>query len=159
MSLRDGWQSRSARSRRGARTEAGRTRARRGFTLIEIQVAVAIIGVLAGLAQATLRTYVMQAKRSEAKLGLESIYLAQTAYYGEFAGYGDTFDEIGSPIEGGDRVDDRTIVATTYTFTVRALPIGDDPRGNYQALASGDLDPGDGVMDILMIENQLTVTP
>jgi Tfp pilus assembly protein PilE len=136
-----------------------RTRPRGGFTLVELSVAFATVVILTGLATTSYQTYTMRARRSEAKLGLKSITLAQTAHFGEFSTYGDTFGEIGFPIEGGVRIDNRTIQATTYTFTVRALPLDGQSNRNFQGVATGDLDPGagDGVLDILMVENQLLV--
>jgi hypothetical protein len=38
-----------------------------------------------------------------------------------------------------------------------ALPSGGDPRGNFRAVATGDIDPTDPMLDILLIENRLTV--
>ena len=139
---------------RGARARCG---AVSGFTLLEIMVALVITGILVSLAHSAFRGVVMRARRSEAVLGLTGIFQAQQAYFQAEQSYGDDFDEIGFALAGGQRLDARTIQGTTYTFTMRALPLGGDPRGNFQALASGDLDPGDGVLDILMIENGLTV--
>jgi type IV pilus assembly protein PilE len=131
----------------------------RGFTLIELAFTLTIVGILASIAQPSFREYAMRARRTEAKTGLESIHLAQTAMFGDAYAYGDTFDEIGAPLQGGVSIDAQTLRANTYTFTVRALPLDDNPRGNFQAIATADLDPGDGVFDILMIENVLTVLP
>ena len=139
---------------RGARARSG---AVWGFTLLEIMVALVIVGILVGLAHPAFRGAQMRVHRAEAVLGLAGIYQAQQAYYQAEQSYGDDFDAIGFALEGGRRLDARTIQGTTYTFTMRALPLGGNPRGNFQALASGDLDPGDGVLDILMIENGLTV--
>jgi prepilin-type N-terminal cleavage/methylation domain-containing protein len=134
-------------------------RCRHGFTLLELTVAVSILAVLGSIAQASFHSYAMRARRTEAKSGLASIHRAQSAHYAESLAYADTFDEIGDPFEGGSRVDVRTIKAPTYTFTVRALPLDGHLQGNFQAMATGDLDPGDQVLDVLMIENQLTVLP
>jgi hypothetical protein len=57
------------------------------------------------------------------------------------------------------RVDERTIQGPLYTFTVQAIPHDGDPRGSFQALATGDLDPSDPMLDILMIENFLEPQP
>jgi prepilin-type N-terminal cleavage/methylation domain-containing protein len=128
---------------------------RRGFTLVELMIVVAIIGVLATLAQSTFRAQTQRARRAEAVVGLQSIRRAQVIYHNTNAIYGDTFDEIGFALEGAVHNDEHTQTAKTYTFTMRALPLDGNERGNYQAIATGDLDKGDAVMDILMIENQL----
>jgi len=137
------------------------TRAQRqsGFTLIELMLVVALIGILAGVAYTSFRTQTMKSRRAEAMVGLSGIFRAQRAYFTEHQVYGDTFDEIGFQLEGGRRIDAQTLQGHTYTFTVRALPGDGKDRGNFQAMATGDLDPGDGVMDVLMIENDVTVGP
>jgi len=130
-----------------------------GFGLLELMLALAVLAILLGLAQTTFRQQLMKARRTEAIVGLQGILRSQQAYHVAQGIYGDTFDEIGFSLDGGRRIDARTIEAKTYTFEVRALPFDDDPRGNFQALATGDLDPGDGVLDILLISNHLTVLP
>lgn len=129
-----------------------------GFTLIELLAVLAITGILAAAAGTSYRSYLMRSKRAEAIVGLDSIHQAQVLYLTEFGIYADTFDEIGFSVEGGQRVDERTVRAHTYTFTMQSVELDGNPRGNFQALATGDLDPGDGVLDILMIENQLTIS-
>lgn len=92
-------------------------------------------------------------------MGLKAIHRAQRSYFAQNNGFGDTFDELGLSLDGATRVDAQTLRGETYTFTMRALPLGGNARGNFQAIATGDLDPGDGVLDVLMIENGLTVSP
>ena len=60
------------------------TRPRRrheGFTLIELMIAVAIIGVLAAVAIPSFRNYQWKAKRSEAYVNLGSLATTQKAYF------------------------------------------------------------------------------
>lgn len=55
-----------------------------GFTLVELMVVVAIIGVLSAVAIPNFKKYQAKAKVSEAKLQLSSIYTAETSFYADF---------------------------------------------------------------------------
>ena len=132
---------------------------RAGFTILELMVVVAIIGILGTVAYGVFKKQTMRAKRAEAIQILDAIHKSQLAYHAIHQHYGDTFDEIGFALDGGRRIDAQTIEGRTYTYTVRALPFDGDPRGNFQALATGNLDPSDEMLDILLIENHVTVNP
>ncbi|MBF0398364.1 MAG: prepilin-type N-terminal cleavage/methylation domain-containing protein [Desulfobacterales bacterium] len=51
-----------------------------GFTLIELMIVVAIIGILAAIAIPNFRSYQFKAKRSEAPVNLGAIRVAEEAY-------------------------------------------------------------------------------
>ena len=71
---------------------------KKGFTLIELMIVVAIIGILAAIAIPNFLKFQAKSKQSEAKTNLKAIYTAQTGYYGEFSTY-NTFDRINwSPV-------------------------------------------------------------
>jgi prepilin-type N-terminal cleavage/methylation domain-containing protein len=59
-----------------------------GFTLIELMVAVAIIGILAAIAVGLFSSFAKRAKQSEAKELLSSIYTSQSVYFAEANAYG-----------------------------------------------------------------------
>jgi len=68
-------------------------RSKKGFTLIELMIVVAIIGILAAIAIPNFLRFQAKSKQSEAKTNLGGIFTAQTAYFGEKNTYG-TFTHI-----------------------------------------------------------------
>lgn len=137
-----------------SRSKAGR---REGFSLIEVMIVVAIIGVISSIAMPSLQAYVWRAKRNEAYINLNGIYKSQQTYFTEFGQYGSTFDAIGFEISGATEIDPNTIQSQYYTYTLEALEVDGVPNANYSAVASGDLDPSDAMMDIIMIESGVII--
>ena len=58
-----------------------------GFTLVELMIVVAIIGVLSAVAIPNFKKYQAKAKTSEAKIQLAAAYTAEQAFYGDFGIY------------------------------------------------------------------------
>ncbi|MHB8482148.1 MAG: type IV pilin protein [Nitrospiria bacterium] len=58
-----------------------------GFTLIELMIVVAIIGILASIAIPNFLKYQARAKTSEARANLKGIFTSELAYYAEFNKY------------------------------------------------------------------------
>lgn len=63
-----------------------------GFTLMEVMITVAILGILAGIAYPSYTGYVTQSKRSDGKAGLLSLQLAQEKYRANCPQYADGID-------------------------------------------------------------------
>jgi len=57
-------------------------RTRRGFTLIEVMIATAVVGILASVAIPQFITYQYRSKRSEAMTNVEAIVKSEIAYFG-----------------------------------------------------------------------------
>ena len=64
-----------------------RNKSQRGFTLIELMIVVAIIGILAAVAIPKFLDYMKKGKRSEAELNLNAIGKSADAEYSENASY------------------------------------------------------------------------
>jgi type IV pilus assembly protein PilA len=58
-----------------------------GFTLVELMVVVAIIGLLSAVAIPNFKKYQAKAKTSEAKLQLSAAYTAQQSFYSDYDSY------------------------------------------------------------------------
>jgi type IV pilus assembly protein PilA len=75
----------------------------KGFTLIELMIVVAIIGLLAAIAIPNFIKFQARSKVSEVKANLKSMYTAQKAYYQTQDSFGTSFDSIGFGPDRGNR--------------------------------------------------------
>lgn len=75
----------------------------RGFTLIELMIVVAIIGILAAIAIPNFIKFQARSKQAEAKTNLKAVFTGQKARYGERDRYSDLIGEIGYAPERGNR--------------------------------------------------------
>jgi type IV pilus assembly protein PilA len=76
---------------------------RRGFTLIELMIVVAIIGILAAIAIPNFIRFQARSKQGEAKSNLKSMFTAERSFYQEKDRYSGQVDEIGFAPERGNR--------------------------------------------------------
>ena len=87
-----------------------------GFSLIELMIVVAIIGVLVAVAVPNFQRFLARSKQTEAKTNLGSLYGAQKAFHGEWNLYFPDFRAIGYAPEGQLRYH------ITNGSTAQALP-------------------------------------
>ena len=93
-----------------------RLRKSEGFTLIELMIVVAIIGILAAIAIPNFMTYQCKSKQSEAKTNLGGIGTAEEGYFAEYDIYSSVTARIGWKPKGTTRYT-YAIVSGTTTFT------------------------------------------
>ncbi len=145
----------------GAKTasalRARRARRRLGMSLIEIMVVVVIIGVLSSVAIPTFRSFVYKARRVEGMMGLRQLFQLQTSFYSNKGIYSDSFPELGFSIEQGQLQADGSYRADWYTYTLETWDVNGQADANYRGTATGDIDPLDPVLDIIVIENRLKI--
>ncbi|MCC7156526.1 MAG: prepilin-type N-terminal cleavage/methylation domain-containing protein, partial [Bryobacterales bacterium] len=77
-----------------------RNRARRGFSLIELLIVIAIILVIAAMAAPKLTSARMQAQEMAAVTQIRTIQQAQVQYQSQFGKFATTLNELGPPNNG-----------------------------------------------------------
>jgi len=98
---------------------------RRGFTIIELLIVVAVIGVLAAIAMPMYRDYVVRANRSDAIIALTELANLQEKFYSNEFSYTSTISDLNYPTvspEGWYQLSVTTGAVVDYTLT--ATPAG-----------------------------------
>ncbi|MCK5829679.1 MAG: type IV pilin protein [Methylococcales bacterium] len=111
-----------------------------GFTLIELMIVVAIVGILASVAYPSYQESVLKSRRSDAKGALLGLVNAMERHFTENNSYcgaattdsgsctaatgAPTIYSATSPVDGGTASYDLTVSATATTYTLTATPVG-----------------------------------
>lgn len=75
----------------------------KGFTLVELMVVVAIVGILAAIAIPNYQRYQARARQSEAKIALSSIYTAEHGFAAEWSTFTSCIKRIGVQIDSSSK--------------------------------------------------------
>jgi type IV pilus assembly protein PilA len=138
-------------------------RNKKGFTLIELMIVVAIIGILAAIAIPNFLKFQAKSKQSEAKTNLKGIYTAETGYFGEVNSYGD-FQTVNWEPVGNSRYRFSLVTSGTdegdLTVTLGAWTGGPTPAwttNSFTAGAQGNID-SDAPLDVWTITDMNVLT-
>src|SRR2546428_11868524 len=151
MRKKQGWKGeRSVNHQQGGGTMFKQFKGQKGFTLIELMIVVAIIGILAAIAIPNFLQFQARSKQSEAKANLKAIFTAQKAFYQEKDRFSTLTGEVGFEPERNNRyayflaatgtIEPRTgatlVQATTFTgVAVGTFKYGSAMDRSYSATA------------------------
>jgi len=118
----------------------------KGFTLIELMIVVAIIGILAAIAIPNFIKFQARSKQSEAKANLKASFTAMKAYYQEKDKYSNFVQDIGFVPERNNRFayffNNTTVLLSSRATAIETYAggetgIGVDQFKGYAAIAYG----------------------
>jgi len=110
-------------------------RSAKGFTLIELMVTVAVLGILSAIAIPAYTNYVVRSKLSEVGADMSDSRLRQEQYYADNRNYGTATGACGAvPLNGQYFTIACLVGATNQTYTITATSMagaGLDAAGDY----------------------------
>jgi len=131
-----------------------------GFTLVELMIVVAIIGILASVAIPSFRNYQFKAKTSEATTNVASLAKSQKAFFAEYGAYIGSAPEPGATTKEDPTTVQRDVAALSAAFSsvgwtpegrvyfdydTSTAGLGCASQGAFTSTAYGDVD-GDGLV-------------
>ncbi len=133
----------------------------RGFTLIELMIVVAVLGLIAAIAVPNYLRYMAKSRQGEARVNLAAIFVSELSYFGEFSQFG-AFNQtgwavasstnryayrVGAGVTVGQDLIPPGIGLDPGDNTIIAADISGAPSPGFTATATANLD-GDGFIDM-----------
>lgn len=116
-------------------------KAEHGFTLIELMITVAIVGILAAIAYPSYTEYVLRGNRTEGQAFLNDAAARQERYYAQNNTYADTPEKLGySSANSATSLYSLGISDTTAsTYTLKATTLKTDAKcGDFTLKENGE---------------------
>ena len=107
-----------------------------GFTLIELMIVVAIVGILASIAIPEYSQMTLRAKRSELAMNVDAIRLSEFAYHAEWSSF-TSCTLAPSSVPGRHAVSFPAGITTDLDWNVLGWTPDGKVFGQYQAIANG----------------------
>ncbi len=97
----------------------------RGFTLLELLMAVAIIGIIAAIAWPNYREQVLKSRRADAKITLNETAQRLERCFTQFGSYNDNACPVAKKITSPERFYEVEVTAAAASFSLKAKPLLD----------------------------------
>lgn len=130
----------------------------KGFTLIELMIVVAIIGILAAIAIPNFIKFQARSKQSEAKANLKAVFTAEKAYYQEKDQFSSYTGDVGFEPERNNRytyflsstlaLELRNTTTILQAATYTGIGVDQFKYGTAAALAALPTDPCSGTIQV-----------
>lgn len=136
---------------------------KKGFTLIELMIVIAIIAFLAMVSIPSFKRFLAKAKRTEAYMNLNALATAEKVYWAEHATYSTDLQAIGWKPEGQTQytygfagAQGKNYVAGSLQTSGADLSQAQAGKESFVAIAAGDID-GDGQPDVISINQDMQI--
>lgn len=132
----------------------------KGFTLIELMIVVAIIGILAAIAIPNFSKFQQRARQSEAKTNLKAFFTAAQSYFAEFGSYQCNdcgFAPTGKNRYGYSLSSSKTISPLDTSNNTCTASGGTQAATTFSAVAAANID-NDATCDTWTMDQNMTLT-